>query len=75
MTCQVDATMFMIGLVTPIVKKFNHTVLYKRYIDGISLIRSGSCAELCHFLQVAKWQPTQDVPYIDATDTARFIQD
>ena len=44
------ATIFMIWLETPIIDEFRkHTVLYKRYIDDIFLIWSGSSAELCRF--------------------------
>ena len=44
------ATIFMIWLETPIVDEFRkHIVLYKRYIDDILLIWSGSSAELCRF--------------------------
>ncbi len=41
------ATIFMIWLETPIINEFRqHIVLYKRYIDDIFLIWSGSSAEL-----------------------------
>ena len=37
-------------LETPIIDKFlKHIILYKRYIDNILLIWSGSSAELCRF--------------------------
>jgi hypothetical protein len=41
---------FMIWLETPNINEFQQQiVLYKRYIDNIFLIWSGSSAELCHF--------------------------
>ena len=44
------ATIFMIWLETPIIDEFRrHIVLYKRYIDDLLLIWSGSSAELCRF--------------------------
>ena len=44
------ATIFMIWLETPIIDEFRkHIILYKRYIDDILLIWSGSFAELCRF--------------------------
>jgi hypothetical protein len=46
------ATIFMIWLETPIIKEFQRRleiVLYKRYIDDIFLIWSGSPTELCRF--------------------------
>ena len=44
------AIIFMIWLETPIINEFQqHIVLYKRYIDDIFLIWSGSTAELCRF--------------------------
>ena len=77
------AIIFMIWLETPIINEFRkHIVLYKRYIDDILLIWSGSCAELCRFRAQfgsandnikLEWQGTP--PSVDATDPARFIQD
>jgi hypothetical protein len=44
------AIIFMIWLETPIIHEFEqHIVLYKRFIDDILLIWSGSSAELCRF--------------------------
>ncbi len=44
------AIIFMIWLETPIISEFNqHIVLYKRYIDNLFLIWSGSSAGLCRF--------------------------
>jgi hypothetical protein len=42
----------MIWLETPIINEFQRQiVLYKKYIDDIFLIWSGSPADLCHFLE------------------------
>ncbi len=47
------AIIFMIWLETPIIDEFRrHIVLYKRYIDDIFLIWSGSIAELCEPLSL-----------------------
>ncbi len=44
------AIIFMIWLETPIINEFQqHIILYKKYIDDIFLIWSGSAAELCRF--------------------------
>ena len=44
------ATIFMIWLETPKIDHFReHIVLYKRYMDDILLIWSGSAVELCRF--------------------------
>ena len=76
------ATIFMIWLETPIVTEFRkHIVLYKRYIDDILLIWSGSLAELCRFRASfgnananisLEWQGTQSVT--DAIDPAKIFQ-
>ena len=76
------ATIFMIWLETPIINQFReHIVLYKRYIDDILLIWSGSSVELCHFRAIfeaaninikLEWQGTpKDV---DAADPAMLVQ-
>ncbi len=45
-----DATIFMIWLETPIINELQRQiVLYKKYIDDIFLIWSGSPADLCRF--------------------------
>ena len=76
------ATIFMIWLETPIIHQFRrHIVLYKRYIDDILLIWSGSSAELCRFRSrfgmananiKLEWQGTPSV--MDAVDPAKFDQ-
>ena len=76
------ATIFMIWLETPIIDHFRkHIVLYKRYIDDILLIWSGSPVQLCLFRAMfgtaninikLEWQGTPlDV---DATDPAMLVQ-
>ena len=77
------ATIFMIWLETPIIHEFRkHIVLYKRYIDDILLIWSGSYTELCRFRArfgtandniKLEWQGTPSSD--DATDPAKFDQD
>ena len=77
------ATIFMIWLETPILDEFReHIWLYRRYIDDILLIWSGSPAELCRFrskLGTAnkniklEWQGFSSVE--DATNPARFCRD
>ena len=76
------ATIFMIWLETPIIDEFRrHIVLYKRYIDDILLIWSGSSAELCRFRSrfgmananiKLEWQGTPSV--MDAVNPAKFDQ-
>jgi len=76
------ATIFMIWLETPIIKEFQrHIVLYKRYIDDIFLIWSGSSAELCRFRErlgnandniKLEWQGTPSAE--DAINPAKFDQ-
>ena len=77
------ATIFMIWLETPIINEFRkHIVLYKRYIDDILLIWSGSYAELCRFRArfgsandniKLEWQNTPSS--VDANHPARIAQD
>ena len=76
------ATIFMIWLETPIIDEFRKNIaLYKRYIDDILLIWSGSSAELCRFRAMfanananikLEWQniPTA----VDAANPAIFDQ-
>jgi hypothetical protein len=76
------ATIFMIWLETPIINKFQqHIILYKRYIDDIFLIWSGSSAELCRFRETLgnandniklEWQGTPSAE--DAVNPAKFDQ-
>jgi hypothetical protein len=76
------AIIFMIWLETPIIKEFEqHIVLYKRYIDDIFLIWSGSSAELCRFRErlgnannniKLEWQGTPSAE--DALNPAKFDQ-
>lgn len=76
------ATIFMIWLETPIIDKFReHIVLYKRYIDDILLIWSGSSVELCRFrafFEAAnkniklEWQDTPTE--VDLADPALLVQ-
>ena len=76
------AIIFMIWLETPIVDEFRrHIVLYKRYIDDIFLIWSGSIAELCRFRDKLgnandniklEWQGTPSAE--DAINPAKFDQ-
>ena len=73
----------MIWLETPIINEFRkHIVLYKRYIDHILLIWSGSYAELCRFCErfrsandniKLEWQNTPSP--VDANHPARIAQD
>jgi hypothetical protein len=75
-------TIFMIWLETPIIDKFRkHILLYKRYIDDIFLIWSGSSAELCRFRErfgnandniKLEWQGTPSA--VDAINPAKFDQ-
>lgn len=77
------ATIFMIWLETPIIDEFReHIMLYKRYIDDILLIWSGSPAELCRFRSrlgtankniTLEWQGLSSAA--DATDPTRFKLD
>ena len=76
------ATIFMIWLETPIIDEFReHIVVYKRYIDDILLIWSGSSVELCRFrarFEAAnrniklEWQGTPTG--VDAADPAMLVQ-
>jgi hypothetical protein len=76
------ATIFMIWLETPIIDEFRkHILLYKRYIDDIFLIWSGSSAELCRFRErfgnandniKLEWQGTPSA--VDAINPAKFDQ-
>ena len=76
------ATIFMIWLETPIINEFRkHIVLYKRYIDDILLIWSGSSAEPCRFRErfgnandniKLEWQGTPSAE--DAINQAKFDQ-
>ena len=76
------ATIFMIWLETPIINDFRrHIVLYKRYIDDILLIWSGSAVELCRFrasFEAAnrniklEWQGTPSG--VDAANPATLVQ-
>jgi hypothetical protein len=76
------ATIFMIWLETPIINEFRQQiVLYKRYIDDIFLIWSGSSAELCRFREKLgnandniklEWQGTPSAE--DAVNPAKFDQ-
>jgi hypothetical protein len=76
------ATIFMIWLETPIINEFQqHIVLYKRYIDDIFMIWSGSSAELCRFRETLgnandninlEWQGTPSAE--DAVNPAKFDQ-
>jgi hypothetical protein len=76
------ATIFMIWLETPIINEFQqHIVLYKRYIDDLFLIWSGSAEELCRFRDKfgkananikLEWQGTPSAE--DATNPAKFDQ-
>mmetsp|Transcript_40948 Transcript_40948/g.85450 ORF Transcript_40948/g.85450 Transcript_40948/m.85450 type:complete len:573 (-) Transcript_40948:730-2448(-) len=76
------ATIFMIWLETPIINEFQQQiVLYKRYIDDIFLIWSGSSAELCRFREKLgnaneniklEWQSTPSAE--DAVNPAKFDQ-
>ena len=76
------ATIFMIWLETPIINEFRkHITLYKRYIDDIFLIWSGSAAELCCFRErfgnannniKLEWQGTPSAE--NAIDPAKFDQ-
>ena len=76
------ATIFMIWLETPIIDEFRkHIVLYKRYIDDIFLIWSGSSAELCRFRErfgnandniKLEWQGTPSAE--NAINPAKFDQ-
>jgi hypothetical protein len=76
------ATIFMIWLETPIINEFQRQiVLYKRYIDDIFLIWSGSHAELCRFRETLgnandniklEWQGTPSAE--DAINPAKFDQ-
>ena len=76
------AIIFMIWLETPIINEFQqHIVLYKRYIDDIFLIWSGSTAELCRFRErlgnandniKLEWQGTPSAE--DALNPAKFDQ-
>lgn len=76
------ATIFMIWLETPIINHFRkHIVLYKRYIDDILLIWSGSSVELCSFREMLgaanrniklEWQGTPTD--VDAADPAMLVQ-
>jgi hypothetical protein len=76
------ATIFMIWLETRIIKEFQRQiVLYKRYIDDIFLIWSGSPTELCRFRERLgnandNIKPVwQDTPLAeDAVNPARFDQ-
>ena len=76
------AVISMICLETPIINEFQqHIVLYKRYIDDIFLIWSGSSAELCRFRErlgnandniKLGWQGTPSAE--DALNPAKFDQ-
>jgi hypothetical protein len=76
------AIIFMIWLETPIINEFQqHIVLYKRYIDDIFLIWSGSATELCRFREKfgtandnikLEWQGTPSTE--EAINPAKFDQ-
>ena len=76
------ATIFMIWLETPIINEFQqHIKLYKRYIDDIFIIWSGSYIELCSFRTrfnnangniKLEWQAIPSA--LDATNPEKFDQ-
>ena len=74
------ATIFMIWLETPIVNEFRqHILLYKRFLDDVFVVWSGSIPELCRFRRKfgaanpnikLEWQ---GIPLeTDATNPAKF---